>query len=344
MPPPPEAAGQIAGRRIVGELFDVQPLEPLQRNQALVIRQLDQPFQVAQKTDEQRAEQTVADAAGLTVCGAWSVERGAWGAFRVLCCVRLSFKLPASSFQFPASSQPHQIIHHAERPDHHQRVPERHTQVESNRRIDAGQVDERRQHDVAEVIVADTVAGKPGVLRREEGAAEDAVDERELHRLLGAGDVRVVGSERSPADQHTQEQKLGRQHQPTVSFQPGCQRTHAVRIALPTVAAQPPGGACHDDQRDDGAAEGVGQHVQCRAQPQDVRHQQQPQRLRQGIAAARQTREQTPRQRQRSERKQLEDQPPGYRCQHNHRLKPIVPGCVPGVHRRLHRRLHRRQF
>ena len=59
VPPPPESAGQVAGRRVVGELLYVQPLEPIQRNQTLVIRQLDQPFQVAQETDEQRAGQTV---------------------------------------------------------------------------------------------------------------------------------------------------------------------------------------------------------------------------------------------------------------------------------------------
>ena len=102
VPPPPEASGQVTGRRVVSELFDVQPLEPLQRNQALVIRQLDQPFKVAQETDEQRAEQSIADAAALTV-------RGAWCVVRIPCRVRLNsrvpgFQFPVSSFQLPASS------------------------------------------------------------------------------------------------------------------------------------------------------------------------------------------------------------------------------------------------
>ncbi|OQA39739.1 MAG: hypothetical protein BWY52_03057 [Chloroflexi bacterium ADurb.Bin325] len=290
-PPPPEPAGPAAGRRGVGQSLYVKPLDEREGQQPALVRGVEQPFEVAEKAHAQRGQHPPADAVAAGRRPARISRRG------------------------------DEHLRHAERAQHHERIPQRHAHVEPDGRIHPAQPDEQAEHDVAEVVVADGVAGEPGVLRREEAAVQHAVDEGELHRLFRAGDVGIICAEGRPSDQHGRKQRLGRDDQPPVGPQPRQQGPPPRRVPLPACAADRPRDARDDHKAGQDAPQVIRDDMEDRADPQDVGHEQQPERLRKRVAPAAEPREQPPGQRQGRKAERLDDQPPGNHRKHGRILQ-----------------------
>ena len=78
---------------------------------------------------------------------------------------------------------------------------------------------EGRVHEIAEVVIADGLAGEPGIGRWKVGTLEDAVHEGEVHGLLGVDDLRRVAADRSPESEYQGKDDLRRQHEPPAATQ-----------------------------------------------------------------------------------------------------------------------------
>ncbi len=82
-------------------------------------------------------------------------------------------------------------------------------QVEGHRLGDEGQPGQQRGHHVAKVVIADGIAGQPRVERREGGAAADAIEEGELHRLFGGADGWILGAHVDPQGENSEKDEFG---------------------------------------------------------------------------------------------------------------------------------------
>ena len=91
----------------------------------------------------------------------------------------------------------------------------RHRQVEGDLRQNARQLDQRRRHELAEVVVVHVAAGEPGVVGRHRRAAGDGVEIGQVHRLLAAAggmpEVRVERADPVEDEECPDEQRLAQQ-------------------------------------------------------------------------------------------------------------------------------------
>jgi hypothetical protein len=108
----------------------------------------------------------------------------------------------------------------AERPARRRRVPDRSAAREDDRsdrrerevvgdlRRDPGEAGEVREQEMAEVVVVDRMAGEPRILRRDRGRADDRVEEREVHELLRAEDLRTERAHEREEEERRREPEL----------------------------------------------------------------------------------------------------------------------------------------
>ena len=94
-------------------------------------------------------------------------------------------------------------------------------QVEGHRQGGAGQVTERPVDEVSEVVVVDRQTGHPGVGRGKGGTAHNGAEHGELHRLLGADDVRVARPVQGEEYERHREDDFPGQHLPATFAQTG---------------------------------------------------------------------------------------------------------------------------
>ena len=249
-PPPPPAPGigiEAAGHRRFGQLLDIEEVEGGGRKQAPGVQHFQQHFQITHNRHEHPRQQTV-DPAGQPGSGPlWVARHQSVGQPEAFC---------DRKGEYCGQSQ-----------------------IEDHRGGHARKPGQHRQQHIAEIIVTDAIARQPRILRREEPRMEGAVDECDLHRLFGAGDIGIVGPEEGPARHRQQEKQFDPQPVPPVCPQISQQGATAVRIPAQARPAQPQTCAQHQHQGDEDAADVVSQQPETGAQPQHVAGQQQSQRL-----------------------------------------------------------------
>ena len=101
---------------------------------------------------------------------------------------------------------------------------------------DAGDPDQHRHHQVAEVVVVEVLARHPRVVRRERRRRVDGVHERHVHRLLGPPHVGRVGDEQRHHGERDREDEPRRRS--TGRGAPGRRRGHA-RAAIQSRRTRP---------------------------------------------------------------------------------------------------------
>ena len=125
---------------------------------------------------------------------------------------------------------------------------------------------------MAEVVVADGVAGQPGVLGREVPALEYGVEEGEVHGLLCVVDGGREGGQREPDEVEAQEDQLGGEQGDPFPAHKGCY------LRQPAQGHQARGQSQHRQDQED-AVPGVGQYVRQPQHPQQIGPKQQAQDL-----------------------------------------------------------------
>ena len=184
----------------------------------------------------------------------------------------------------PAGLGAHHPVHEPDDPRRRERRHQRQRQVVRDVRRQRRQLAQDAHDPVAEVVVADRLPAQPRVLGLADDVADRRVQEREVHRLLGVGDGRVVGAVERPGDEDDQERALGQQD--AVALPP------EELGELPPAAPRVPGrhGRHQDEQADD--REAHARHQVQRAQgPRDVAEQQQAEDLADGVASVPEPRE-----------------------------------------------------
>ena len=96
-------------------------------------------------------------------------------------------------------------------------------------------------YDVAEIVVADGVAGKPQVFRRKVPGLVGRIQEHEVHRFFGVGNGRGAGHHESPQGEQPNKNQFGGQ-------QDGPIMPQELTQFLPTPAIQPKGTGCGDKE------------------------------------------------------------------------------------------------
>ncbi len=175
----------------------------------------------------------------------------------------------------------HQTPGNAEHPQTGHAEQHRQGQVIGQGGDDAQQFGQRAHEDEAEVVVVDVAAGVPRVVGREGGGAHDGREIGQVHRLLAAPDnvphVRVA----QPDADHDQEQGHAQQlDQQDVAGSLVDER--------PQLLAPAPGDGRADAherrQRQQDRPARIGQELDARRQPRQIRYDQQPQHPRQRVA------------------------------------------------------------
>ena len=173
-PPPPAILRKDAAGRAALQSLDAYPLPELRAGPAAQLRQLQNPLQVADYNNQQRRGQSESDGRPTAAPGkADQVVSQAKG---------------RHSGQGGQSS-PGQIVAYIR-----------------GKADPLQQLHWHCQHKVAEIVVADGMAGQPGVLRRKGRALQDGVEKGKIHRLFGVVDCRKLGNQQTPCQKKRQEQ------------------------------------------------------------------------------------------------------------------------------------------
>jgi len=163
-----------------------------------------------------------------------------------------------------APPAPHQVEGGRERGHPGQGEQRRQDQVEGHRRQQTQQLDRRPHQHEAVIVVVDVPAGEPGVDRREECAAQHAVEVGEVHRPLaaevGMPQVGVAQPHAQEGQEQQQPQPFQDQHLPPVRPHIGAQRR-------PPPPAQRRAGDQHQQQRQQQPAPRPRRQAQAGPQP-----------------------------------------------------------------------------
>ena len=167
-----------------------------------------------------------------------------------------------------AARHPHEVVDQPEADRAGQRGQRGDAQVVPHGGHHCAHLGERGDDEVAEVVVADGVAGQPSVLGREVPGLVRRVQQHEVHGLFGVGDARRARDHQGPRGEHEDKDQLGGQQHPPVVPEELAQ--------LGPLAADQPGRSCPDAQRHDPDGQlRVGQQVKEAEQPDQVGHDQQ---------------------------------------------------------------------
>ena len=287
-PPPPELCGVplVGGRAGNAEVLYVNPSPESTRSEAVRRQELQEPLQVPHHRQQERGRQ--AEDEGPDEDAA---------------------ELPLRRSAFRAAMKGGQVVDEAEDGDHRQGGDHRQAEVIADRRAHAGQLAGHRHQQVAAVVVADGMAGEPGVVRREVLAVRGGVQKGEVHRLLRPRDVRDVGAQEGGEHEGEEEDPLDdEQEMPILAHE----AAHLVSSPPDDVA----GARANEDDRPDDAAGGIRQHAGGAQDPEHEADDEEAERLGEGVAAVREAREEEVGQREDDERHDLERQPPGQRFNH----------------------------
>ena len=197
----------------------------------------------------------------------------------------------------------HEVVDQARGADERHRRDHRDADVIGDRCRHAGQAAGHGHNQVAEVVVRDGVAAEPRILRREVARAGRRVEEHQVHRLLGAGDLADLRAQEHRRREYGEKQHLDAENVFPVPGQP-LEQTVAFTICEGTR------NDAQQHQRGDDTAVGVGQNVQAVQQPERIAEEQQGERFGQRVSAVREPAEQSQAERQQDDPHDLEDQPP----------------------------------
>ena len=232
--PPPPSPTKIepppGDPPVAYQLFYVKPPPEARRAQPLGVEHLEDSLQVAKNGNEKRAQQ-----------GDEVTNQRVSSTPLPLCSPA---PLLPCSLAPPLLCSLDEIVHQRVGPRHCQSEQQRDAQVEGLSGSHARQLGEHGHHQVAEVIVTDSEPGQPGVVGREGGAAQDSVEKGELHGLLRAHDLRIVGSVEGKKSEGQREQDLVGHDQTPVLAQEVSQSTVSP-------AVEPPRGCRHHQNREE---------------------------------------------------------------------------------------------
>jgi len=110
-------------------------------------------------------------------------------------------------------AQTQEVPKHAVSPRGSHPKPKRRNEVIPNRGTDTRNADEHCRHQIAEVIVGNTVAREPGIHRRKARGFQNGVDKSHLHELFGIDDLRVCSPDQRHQDKSSQEEDFADQKQ-----------------------------------------------------------------------------------------------------------------------------------
>ncbi len=113
-----------------------------------------------------------------------------------------------------------QVVEQGVASERDERKPECIRQIEGQSAGHAGQPGQQGDQDVTKVVVGNAIAGKPGVDWRVGIGSQDAIEKRQLHRLLGELDFGVVGPHEGPEQKAAGVDGLHPQHSATIAAQP----------------------------------------------------------------------------------------------------------------------------
>ena len=199
-----------------------------------------------------------------------------------------------------------------------QREEQRDGDVVRDGRLGPRRPDEEGDEVVPEVVVVQPFAGQPRVQRRERPGPADRVDDRHVHRLLGAAHVRREAAHHGPAGERDREDDLGRQPHP---------ETRAGRDEpVPEQHEREHGEQADAEQR---APVPVRHDVERGEQPDRVRGEQEAERSGEREASAGQPGEQHPGGRDGEEPHQRGGQPEEHRLPHRRTLTHVDGGWKP---------------